>query len=150
VKCDWDKQNSLGKCNQLEERDVKKTTLNRVALFFGLLAFLNTIIWRDFCVGMELPLYRLLCNKGLNYYRLKQFDKDNKFFYTPSKLLRFDVAGSYLVKFYPLTYGIVKIDITKAMQQEEIVINVSSAAGMVMNQVKVGTNKILSSSSALD
>ncbi|MCW3107877.1 MAG: Peptidase and in kexin sedolisin [Segetibacter sp.] len=76
--------------------------------------------------------------KGTNYYRLKQVDKDNIFSYTPSRMLRFDDEGAGKVRYYPNpTNGILNIEITKQMQSEAIVVNISNANGAVLNQMKI-------------
>lgn len=78
--------------------------------------------------------------KGVNYYRLKQVDLDGHLIYSPARFVRFDdVAG--LVKYYPNpTNGILNIEITPQMQQEAMVINISNASGVMMDQIKRQSN----------
>ncbi len=78
--------------------------------------------------------------KGGNYYRLKQVDLDGHIVYSPARFVRFDdVPG--LVKYYPNpTNGILNIEITSQMQQEAMVINISNASGVMMDQIKRQSN----------
>lgn len=83
---------------------------------------------------------------GLNYYRLKQVDKDGRFIYTPSRLVRFDITDAGNVKYFPNpTNGILNIELPVIMQQEIKVVNISNAAGIVLNQFKQGaaSNQLL-------
>lgn len=83
---------------------------------------------------------------GLNYYRLKQVDKDGRFIYTPSRLVRFDITEAGNVKYFPNpTNGILSIELPEIMQQEVKIVNISNAAGIVLNQFKPGatSNHIL-------
>lgn len=81
--------------------------------------------------------------KGINYYRLKQVDKDNKLTYTPSRLLKFNEAGAGIVKYYPNpTSGILNIEISSQMRSETMIINISNASGSVLNQIKVGVGAL--------
>lgn len=76
--------------------------------------------------------------KGVNYYRLKQVDKDNKTNYTPSRLLKFNEAVAGIVKYYPNpTNGILNIEVGPQMRSETMIINISNAGGAVVNQLKV-------------
>ena len=78
---------------------------------------------------------------GLNYYRLKQVDIDGHFTYTPSRLVRFDKLDVGVVKYFPNpTNGILNIELTASMKKEAKVVNITNAAGVVMNQFKLGIN----------
>ena len=78
---------------------------------------------------------------GVNYYRLKQVDKDGKSTYTPARLVKFDVENAGAVKYFPNpTNGLVNIEITDAMRTEAKVINICNAAGVVVNQLKIDAN----------
>jgi len=78
---------------------------------------------------------------GLNYYRLKQVDIDGHFIYTPSRLVRFDGLDAGTVKYFPNpTRGILNIELSGATKKESKIINISNAAGIVMNQLKLGAN----------
>ena len=78
---------------------------------------------------------------GLNYYRLKQVDIDGHFTYTPSRLVRFDGSDAGVVKYFPNpTNGILNIELTTSMKKEAKVVNITNAAGIVMNQFKLGIN----------
>jgi hypothetical protein len=77
---------------------------------------------------------------GINYYRLKQIDKDGKFIYTPSRVVKFDATAG-VVKYFPNpTNGLVNIKITEQMRLEAKVINISNVAGIVVNQIKIPAN----------
>ncbi len=79
--------------------------------------------------------------KGLNYYRLKQVDLDGKFIYTAARLVRFDQIDEGKVKYYPNpTNGILNIELTKEMQAEMKIINISNAAGILVKQFRVAAN----------
>ena len=83
---------------------------------------------------------------GLNYYRLKQTDRDGRFVYTPARLVRFDELNTASVKYFPNpTNGILNIELTAAMKSESKIINISNAAGIVLNQIRAGisTNPVL-------
>ncbi len=84
---------------------------------------------------------------GLNYYRLKQVDIDGKFVYTPTRVLRFNESDAGLVKYFPNpTNGLLYIELTGTMASESKLINISTVAGVVVEQIKLGavTNNILS------
>lgn len=77
---------------------------------------------------------------GLNYYRLKQVDIDGHFVYTPSRLVRFDALDAGNVRYFPNpTNGMLYIELTESMSKEDKVLNISNAAGIVLNQLKLGT-----------
>lgn len=79
--------------------------------------------------------------KGLNYYRLKQVDLDNRLVYTPARLVRFDGVETGSVKYFPNpTQGLLNIELTGDMVKEAKVINISNAAGIVVDQIKIGNN----------
>lgn len=79
--------------------------------------------------------------KGENYYRLKQVDINGHLVYSPARFVRFDEINGGLVKYYPNpTSGILNIEITPQMQQGAMVINISNAAGAVMDQIKRPSN----------
>ena len=74
---------------------------------------------------------------GPNYYRLKQVDRDGHAVYSPARLVRFDDAIGAHLKYYPNpTQGILNIQITAQMQDEDMVINITNALGIVVEQVK--------------
>ena len=80
-------------------------------------------------------------SNGLNYYRLRQSDLDGHFVYTPARLVRFDELNAASVKYFPNpTNGILNIELTEAMKSELKVINISNAAGVVLNQMRAGIN----------
>ena len=77
---------------------------------------------------------------GLNYYRLKQVDKDGRFIYTPARLVRFDGLNAGALKYYPNpTHGILNIELPESIRRQQKVINISNAAGVVVYQVKAGS-----------
>ena len=79
--------------------------------------------------------------KGLNYYRLKQADKDGRFTYTPIRVLKFDELDAGLVKYYPNpTNGILNMELTEAIKNEAKVITISNALGMVVSQLRLPAN----------
>ena len=79
--------------------------------------------------------------EGINYYRFKQVGQDGKITYTPARMVKFDDAVAGSIKYYPNpTNGILNIAITKEMQQEESVINITNAAGMMLDQVRRPSN----------
>ena len=76
---------------------------------------------------------------GYNYYRLRQVDLDGRYIFTPARLVQFDTKGTGVVKYYPNpTNGILFIDLPEHVQKESKVINISNAAGIVMNQFTLG------------
>ena len=79
--------------------------------------------------------------RGINYYRLKQVDIGGHLTYSPARLVRFDEPNGGLIKYYPNpTNGILNIEIPQSMQQEAMVINISNAEGVMMDQVKRQSN----------
>jgi hypothetical protein len=75
---------------------------------------------------------------GVNYYRLKQVDLNGHVIYSPSRMLRFENGIGGAIKYYPNpTHGIVTIEITPLMQQQPMVINISNAWGIVVDQLKI-------------
>jgi hypothetical protein len=91
--------------------------------------------------------YRFIDNvpaKGLNYYRLKQVDRDGRFVYTPVRVLQFDELDAGLVKYYPNpTSSILNIELTETMRVETKVLTLSNSSGLVVAQVKYPTNSNL-------
>ncbi|MEO8769199.1 MAG: T9SS type A sorting domain-containing protein [Ferruginibacter sp.] len=78
---------------------------------------------------------------GMNYYRLKQFDLDGRFMYTPSRLVRFDKTDAFAVKYYPNpTTDIIYVEMTETMAKEPAIINLSNASGIVLMQFKLPGN----------
>lgn len=76
---------------------------------------------------------------GYNYYRLRQVDRDGRYIFTPARLVQFDVTGSGMVTYYPNpTNGILHIELPEQIKKESKVINISNAAGVVINQIKLG------------
>lgn len=75
---------------------------------------------------------------GNNYYRLKQYDLDGRFTYTPARLVRFDEINSATVKYYPNpTKGMLTIEINDVSRNEAKVINITNAAGVVIDQLRL-------------
>lgn len=98
-------------------------------------------------VAVEYSFTDLQPANGLNYYRLKQVDLDGRFIYTPTRVIRFNEPDAGLVKYFPNpTRGLVYIELSNAMASESKIINISTAAGVVVNQVKLGavSNNIIS------
>ncbi len=78
---------------------------------------------------------------GVNYYRLKQVDRDGQFTYSPARAVRFDLVENGMVKYYPNpTNGMLGVAMTGNMKIEAKVINVSNAAGIVVRQIRLGAN----------
>ena len=76
---------------------------------------------------------------GLNYYRLKQVDSDGHFIYTVSRVVKFNNLDGGNVKFYPNpTKGTLNIELTKEMTAQVKLVNISNAAGIVINQLRLG------------
>jgi hypothetical protein len=84
--------------------------------------------------------------KGMNYYRLKQIDVDGRSVYSPARVVMFDGLNAATVKYYPNpTNGILNIEISSINVNEATVINITNAAGIVVNQFRVASisgNKI--------
>ena len=98
-------------------------------------------------VGIEYSFTDLQPASGLNYYRLKQVDLDGKFIYTPTRVIRFNEPDAGFVKYFPNpTRGMVYIELSGTMARESKLINISNAAGVVVDQVKLGavSNNIIS------
>lgn len=85
--------------------------------------------------------------KGMNYYRLKQIDADGKFVYTPARLVVFDELNPATVKYYPNpTNGLLYIELVTGNGMAPAIINITNAAGVVVNQYKLAattSNKIV-------
>lgn len=78
---------------------------------------------------------------GFNYYRLKQVDIDGHFILTPARVVRFDNIGSGAVKYYPNpTNGLLNIELPVQIAGEIKVVNITNAAGIVLNQFKLGSS----------
>ncbi len=78
---------------------------------------------------------------GLNYYRLKQVDRDGRYEYTPSRLVRFDRIKTATITCYPNpTSGILNIQIPENNRQEALLINISHTGGVVVVQYKISAN----------
>ena len=76
--------------------------------------------------------------KGFNYYRLKMVDADNRFRFTPSRVLQFDDIITDLINCYPNpTNGIVNIVVPEQLRNAYTVINVSTENGAVVSQLKL-------------
>ena len=84
--------------------------------------------------------------KGMNYYRLKQIDVDGRSVYSPARVVMFDGLNAATVKYYPNpTNGILNIEISSFNVNEVTVINITNAAGIVVNQYRfasISGNKI--------
>ena len=79
--------------------------------------------------------------RGMDYYRLKQVDKDGHFVYTPARLVSFDNLNAWFVKYYPNpTNGLLNIELSQSMRNEDKVINITTVSGVVINQIKVGVS----------
>lgn len=82
---------------------------------------------------------------GMDYYRLRQVDLDGHFVYTPARLVRFDGYAEQM-RYYPNpTRGIVNIELSSQTLNEPMVINISTASGVVVDQVKLnaGSNSTI-------
>lgn len=78
---------------------------------------------------------------GNNYYRLKQYDLDGRFTYTPARLIRFDDINQATVKYYPNpTSGMLTIEIADVSRNEPKIINITNAAGIVIDQLRLPAN----------
>ena len=98
-------------------------------------------------LGIEYSFTDLQPASGLNYYRLKQVDLDGRFIYTPTRVIRFNEPDAGFVKYFPNpTRGMVYIELSGTMARESKLINISNAAGVVVDQVKLGavSNNIIS------
>lgn len=74
---------------------------------------------------------------GINYYRIKQADKNGKFVYTPSKMLHFDEPGNS-VKIYPQpSSGWMVIELPGKNLAENTVINISDLKGNVVSHFRL-------------
>lgn len=74
---------------------------------------------------------------GQNYYRLKQFDMDGKFIYTPVRVLNFN-DNSELVSIYPNpSTGKVTVNLTSAYLNSNAALNVINMNGAVVYHVKL-------------
>jgi len=79
--------------------------------------------------------------KGLNYYRLKQVDKDGRFIYTVARVLNFDDLDAGTVKYYPNpTHGMLNMELTDDMKKQEKWLTISNTAGIVTDQFKIQAN----------
>lgn len=77
---------------------------------------------------------------GINYYRLRQVDRDGHYIYTPTRQVRFEGLDAGTVKYFPNpTNGKIYIEIPESMREERKVINITNAAGVVMDQQKTGS-----------
>ncbi len=76
--------------------------------------------------------------KGFNYYRLKLVDADNRFRYTPSRVLQFEEMYDNLITCYPNpTNGLVNLIVTDGIRNANTVINISTENGVVVSQIKL-------------
>lgn len=81
--------------------------------------------------------------KGYNYYRLKQVDKNGAFVYTPVRMLVFDVLTLQKLKAYPVpATTFLTIELPAEMQNENAVLNVSNTLGVMVQQVKLPSNRV--------
>ncbi len=75
---------------------------------------------------------------GTKYYRLKSLDRDGKFTYSPSRVLRFGNSSDQFAKFYPNpTKGLLNISIPSGLTGQPLVINISNSSGAVVDQKKI-------------
>ena len=75
---------------------------------------------------------------GLNYYRIRQIDIDGLSKYTPTRVVSFDGLQRDMVKYYPNpTIDFINILFPASLQQEQVVVNIMNASGVVMNQFKL-------------
>ena len=75
---------------------------------------------------------------GYNYYRIKQFDKNGQFVYTPTRMLQFEVnqKGNYMA--YPNPAGsYVMVANTAPAGTGRVVINLADANGRMVKQWKL-------------
>ncbi len=78
---------------------------------------------------------------GLNYYRLKQVDKDGGFSYSPARVVRFGLGSQSAIKYFPNpTTSTLNVQWTEELVKEAKLINISNAAGVVINQWKQPAN----------
>lgn len=78
---------------------------------------------------------------GLNYYRLKQVDKDGGFTYSPARVVRFGENLGAGVKYYPNpTNGILNIELDEQLVKESKIVNISTATGIMVTQWKLAAN----------
>lgn len=76
--------------------------------------------------------------KGINYYRLKQIDKNGSFVYTPTRFVIFDNLNAATVKYYPNpTNSILTIEMPTINANEIRVVNISNTAGAMVIQLKI-------------
>lgn len=78
--------------------------------------------------------------KGYNYYRLKQVDKDAAFIYTPARLVNFNELVPGNIKYYPNpTNGILHIEVPAIFPAQVFMITIANEAGIVVAQMRVST-----------
>ena len=78
---------------------------------------------------------------GTNYYRLKQVDRNGAFVYTPTRLVLFDAAALLKLKVYPIpATTLLTVELPQQVQNENLVLNLSNALGVMVRQVKVYRN----------
>ena len=76
---------------------------------------------------------------GNNYYRLKQVDLDGRSVYTPARLVRFNESADANIRYYPNpTHGVLYIELPVA-DIDQMVINITNAAGIVVNQFRLSS-----------
>lgn len=83
---------------------------------------------------------------GFNYYRLKQFDADGRFSYSPARLVRFDEAAGKAVHIYPNpAKDWITIDLSGSTVAENSIINIIAMNGTVVGHIKVpaGSNHLV-------
>lgn len=75
---------------------------------------------------------------GFNYYRLKQFDKDGRFSYSPARLVRFGDISSKTLRIYPNpAKDWITIELASNTVTENTVINIIALNGTVVAHIKV-------------
>ncbi len=100
----------------------------------------NTSATTTYTLNDSLPL------KGFNYYRIKQVDLDGRSSYSPARLVRFDMIVDNVIRIYPNpAKDFVNIEIPEAMRSENVIINLVSLTGAVVDHVKVpaGSNSFV-------
>lgn len=76
--------------------------------------------------------------QGYNYYRLKMVDADDRFRYTPSRMLQFNnITEDKLVCYPNPTQGLVNVQLSESIRNANTVINISSENGKVVSQIRL-------------
>jgi len=80
----------------------------------------------------------LLVQKGMNYYRLKQVDKDGKFTYSKVVVINTEIKGISLLLVYPNPFGHkVQVKIESERREEVIIRVLNNGAALVRSQTVI-------------